>query len=242
MTASLEDVGAGRGKARRGIFVVFAKWPREGHVKTRLARGLGAKRAADLARAFLFDTLAALVECNVRIVLAVDQRPDPGDLPAGIELMPQGSGDLGDRLERVLAQLLCTYDWAAAVGADSPGLAPSVFMEAATLLSCAAGPDAVLGPTQDGGYYLLGLRKMPPGLLRGIRWSSPFAMADTEANLAKSGFVVALLPKGFDIDEPEDLEAFRVLLQRGNAYAPRTRAALGLADQVSPGTTLASSR
>jgi uncharacterized protein len=230
MRGSSPDGGVIRKQWHRGAFVVFAKWPREGHVKTRLARRLGAKTATELARAFLFDTVASLVECNVRIALAVDQRPDPGELPPGIELMPQGAGDLGDRLERVLARLLCTYDWAAAVGADSPGLAPGVFMEAAALLSCPAGPDAVVGPTQDGGYYLLGLRKMHPGLLVGIRWSTPFALADTEANLQKAGLVVARLPMGFDIDEPEDLEAFRIRLQQGHAYAPRTRAALDLVD------------
>jgi glycosyltransferase A (GT-A) superfamily protein (DUF2064 family) len=87
---------------------------------------------------------------------------------------------------------------------------------------------------------LLGLRKIPPSLLGGIRWSTPFALADTEAKLGQAGLVVARLPLGFDIDEPADLEAFRLLLDQRRVYAPRTSAALDGIDIPLPGTTFAS--
>jgi rSAM/selenodomain-associated transferase 1 len=215
-----------------GAFVVFAKWPRVGRVKTRLARHLGVERATELATAFLLDTLASLVSCDMRVILAVDYPPDSSEVPPGVELTLQGSGNLGDRLERVLTHLLISLDWAAAIGADSPGLPSGVFAQAAASLSSTNGPDAIVGPARDGGYYLLGLRKVPSGLLRGIRWSTPFTLADTEARLRSAGLFTTRLPMGFDVDEPADLELLRWLLAEGRIHAPRTRAAL---DRVDPG-------
>jgi rSAM/selenodomain-associated transferase 1 len=223
-----------------GAFVVFAKWPRLGRVKTRLARHLGVERATELATAFLLDTVASLVSCDMRVVLAVDHPPNSSEVPSGVELMLQGSGNLGDRLERVLTHLLASHDWAAAIGADSPALPSVILTQAAASLSCPNGPDAIVGPAKDGGYYLLGLRKVPSGLLRGVRWSTPFTLADTEARLKSAGLVTAHLPMGFDVDEPADLELLRWLLSEGRAHAPRTRAALERVDLESPGMTFAS--
>jgi hypothetical protein len=209
-----------------GAFVVFAKWPRVGRVKTRLARHLGVERATELATAFLLDTLASLVSCDMRVILAVDHPPESSEVPPGVELTLQGSGNLGERLERVLAHLLISLDWAAAIGADSPGLPSGIFAQAAASLSCPNGADAIVGPAKDGGYYLLGLRKVPSGLFRGVRWSTPFTLADTEARLESAGLVTTRLPMWFDVDEPADLELLRGLLAEGRIHAPRTRAAL----------------
>lgn len=180
--------------------VVFAKPPRPGEVKTRLIPALGPEGAAELAAAFLADVTEALAPVLV----------------AGPEL--QEEGDLGARLERVLAPRLP----AIAVGTDSPGLPRRFLDEARAALDEV---DAVLGPTPDGGFYLLGLRRCPPGLLAELPWSSPDTLAATLRRLAGHGLTSRLLPPFFDVDVPRDLGRLRAWLDATGA-APRTRALL----------------
>jgi rSAM/selenodomain-associated transferase 1 len=203
-----------------GAICVFAKVPRPGHVKTRLARMVGKQRAAALAEAFLEDTVAALSAVRVSVVIAFD-----GEAPAhwqrpGLRIWQQGNGFLGERLERVLARALCEHPWAMALGADSPGLPMSHVQQAAAALDRADGPGAVLGPCRDGGFYLLGVRSIAPGMLSEVRWSSAFALSDTERALG--GRTLMRLPEWFDVDVLEDLALLRDLLERGEVTAPAT--------------------
>lgn len=137
------------------------------------------------------------------------------DLP----ILLQGTGDLGERIERVLRTALRLAPYAIAIGADSPAL-PTRLLEAAR-----AGlerSEAVIGPAEDGGFYLIGLRACPEGLLRGLSWSASDTFARTLERLREHGLRVEVLERWFDVDRAEDLERLRELLRRGEIHAPRT--------------------
>ncbi|OGQ12247.1 MAG: hypothetical protein A2138_17155, partial [Deltaproteobacteria bacterium RBG_16_71_12] len=154
---------------------IFAKAPRAGAVKTRLAAQIGAARAARLAEAFFWDTLALAERAPaLRVVVALsgDAHLLPG-LRDRVEVWPQGDGDLGARLQRSLRRALAESPRALAIGTDSPGLPSTLLANARAALHT---HDAVLGQADDGGFYLLGLSRCPKelldGLLEGLPWSA----------------------------------------------------------------------
>ncbi|MEZ4363071.1 MAG: TIGR04283 family arsenosugar biosynthesis glycosyltransferase [Kofleriaceae bacterium] len=222
-----EAAGGRLSSSLRGRLCVVAKAPRAGEVKTRLAAALGATEAAALARAFLLDTCAAaraLPWADVEVALSGEVEPALAEELA-VELTAQGGGDLGARLERVLRAALARAPVALAIGADSPGLPPRLLDDAHRAL--ADGADAVLGPADDGGFYALGLRRCPPGLLAELPWSQPDTFTRTHQRLVERGLRVAVLEPWFDVDHPADLERLRALLLDGAVRAPRTHRALG---------------
>jgi len=204
---------------------VFAKPPRPGLVKTRLAAAVGEARAAALARAFFEDTWSASSSLPwARAVLATTE-PAAGEWVGAkrAPVWPQGRGDLGERLERVLRRALHDTPAALAIGSDTPGLPPILFSEARSALR---GADAVLGPCEDGGFYLLGLRRCPPGLLRDLPWSAPRTFLQTISRLRKRGLRTAVIAPWFDVDGPADLACLHALIARGELHAPATARAL----------------
>lgn len=204
----------------------MAKAPAPGRAKTRLARTLGSELAARLAAAFLRDTweLARLAD-GVEPVIAL--AGEPTGLPPGISsaaVLPQGGGDLGARMERQLRAGCELAGRCVLIGADSPGLPPALLDRAVEALD---EHDAVLGPSEDGGFWTIGLRRCPPGrLLDGLPWSAPETFARTLERLRSRGLTVALAPTWFDVDEERDLARLALLLERGGLLAPATRAAL----------------
>lgn len=205
-----------------GSVCVFAKPPVAGVSKTRLAAGVGPERAARLAGAFLTDTLRPLSAIpGLRLVLSTtDVEGDFGPIPE-VERVPQGGGDLGARVARTLSRELERGPWTLALGADSPGLPVERIHEAIAALEAGR---AVLGPTEDGGFYLLGLCRCPEGLLADLPWSSPETAAATWARLVDHGLAPIRLAPWFDLDEVADLERFRHEVPRSRA--PATWAAL----------------
>jgi rSAM/selenodomain-associated transferase 1 len=194
------------------VLGVFAKWPRPGLVKTRLAAVLGADRAAQIADAFLRDTLDRLGEVNraIRRVIAFapdEARTDFAYLAGGqFDLRPQGEGDLGIRMKRLLsAELAAGADAVAIIGTDSPTLPVSLVEAAFRELEQA---DVVLGPAMDGGYYLLGCARRVPPIFDGIAWGTSRVLIDTMARLP-AGFRLALLPPWYDVDTPDDWNLLR---------------------------------
>jgi hypothetical protein len=205
---------------------VFAKPSRPGVSKTRLAPRVGAEGAARLAQAFLEDTWTALAAVPwARPVLATTGigTVDP---PARAEVWRQGVGDLGARLSRILRRALLESEAAIAIGSDTPGLPPSLLGRARDALQ-GAGSDAVLGPCEDGGFYLIGLRRLPQSLLAGLPWSSEDTFTRTLERLRARGLATEVLPPWFDVDRPEDLDRLCEMLARGEIAAPATRRALG---------------
>lgn len=201
------------------MICIFAKPPIPGSVKTRLIPELGPERAAELAEAFLEDTVAMVrtvswAECIIAATKTFERsyfKPE--------EVWLQSEGDLGDRLEKVLRLALKRRPIVLAIGADSPGL-PAAFLEGAREALKTA--DAVLGPSSDGGFYLIGLKDCPVGVLDGIQWSHSTTLAATTAKLEQFGMKTVLINPWFDIDSHQDLERLRRQLAANPAAAPRT--------------------
>ncbi|MCA9519665.1 MAG: TIGR04282 family arsenosugar biosynthesis glycosyltransferase [Myxococcales bacterium] len=209
--------------ASAAIFCLFAKPPRAGTVKTRLIPAIGAEAAAALATALLRDTFAQLSQVEgAEVVIASTALEGIPIERATVWL--QGDGDLGARLERVLRRALRDVPMVFAVGADSPGLSRERYERAIEALAHA---DAVLGPSEDGGFYLLGLRACPEGLLAELPWSVENTYAATRGRLWSRGLVVAELAPWFDIDRVEDFENAFERLHGQPALAPATIEWLG---------------
>lgn len=200
---------------------LFAKPPVAGVSKTRLATGVGPERAARLAAAFLQDTWDALARADgVFPVLATTDLQ--GDF--GFDAQPrvhQGGGDLGARLERVLADGVRAHGGALAVGADSPGMPPDRVQGVLAALSTV---DAALVPTDDGGFAVLGVRSVPSGLLADLPWSCERTTSALIARLEGLRLSCVVLEPWFDVDHASDLERFRAMVSRG--AAPHTWSAL----------------
>ncbi|MBA3459576.1 MAG: TIGR04282 family arsenosugar biosynthesis glycosyltransferase [Deltaproteobacteria bacterium] len=197
---------------------IFAKPPVAGTVKTRLA---GAEQAARLARAFLLDTCAAVRALPWAEPILATTGSLGADLERQLELpiWPQGDGDLGARIERVLTRALESAPGAIALGADTPGLPSELLDRAHAALTLA---DAAIGPTDDGGFYLLALRHCPEGLLSNLPWSDPDTFTATLARLHERGLQTVILDRWFDIDRPADLERLHALLTARVLIAPET--------------------
>jgi hypothetical protein len=208
---------------------IFVKPPEPGAVKTRLIPELGPERTAELAEAFLEDTVAMVrtlpwAEC---IIAATKQFERSYFKPEEVWL--QSEGDLGERLEKVLRLALKRCEIVLAIGADSPGL-PAAFLESARQALTTA--DVVLGPSADGGFYLIGLKDCPIGVLDGIQWSHSTTLAVTMAKLDQFGMKTVLIKPWFDVDGHEDLERLRRLLANDPSAAPRTAGLLSrMSDQ-----------
>jgi rSAM/selenodomain-associated transferase 1 len=118
----------------------------------------------------------------------------------GARLIAQGTGDLGDRMQRVASALLARHNKVLLVGTDSPTLPLDFVVEAEERLETA---DLVFGPSEDGGYYLLGQRGVYPEIFRGVVWGGTDVLRATLAKLETSR--VQLLPRWYDVDRPDDL-------------------------------------
>lgn len=183
--------------------VIFAKEPRMGRVKTRLARDIGKLAALRFYRGQLYRLAWDMSgDPRWRTILAVapDRAAKGGGWPQGIPRIPQGGGDLGARMQRVFDRL--PPGPAVIVGTDIPGITRDHIAEAFEELGRR---DAVLGPAEDGGYWLIGLKRRPsvPRPFANVRWSGPHAMADTIANL--KGRRIAKLSTLNDVDTGDDL-------------------------------------
>ena len=215
----------------RGCLCVFAKPPRPGTVKTRLASVLGDDGAAALARAFLLDTWGTATRMSgVDVVLAATAVAAPEWHPLrATEVWAQGAGTLGERIERVLRRALETHPFAIAIGTDIPGLPLSRLDDAREALRTA---DAVIGPADDGGFYLIGVSACPQGLLETVPWSASDTCARTLERLGQQQLTTTVIDPWFDVDEPADLEALRRRLRDGTVHAPETARVLGAAAEA----------
>jgi glycosyltransferase A (GT-A) superfamily protein (DUF2064 family) len=135
------------------------------------------------------------------------------------EVWLQSEGDLGERLEKILRLALKRSHMVLAIGSDTPNLPPAYLESARRALATA---DAVLGPSLDGGFYLIGLKDCPIGVLDGIQWSHSTTLAATTAKLEHFGMKTVLINPWFDVDSHDDLERLRRQLASDPASAPRT--------------------
>jgi hypothetical protein len=168
-----------------------------------LIPALNPESAARLASAMLQDVWTLVQShAGVRPILATT---GPGSFPVSVpdtDIWLQGDGDLGVRIERIIHRGLRESPSVIALGADSPAFTPA-HLDAA--LAHLESHDAVLGPSTDGGFYLLGLRRSPPGLFASLPWSSSTTRQALTARLRDHAFSIAELDPLFDVDTPADL-------------------------------------
>ncbi|MGB5856189.1 MAG: TIGR04282 family arsenosugar biosynthesis glycosyltransferase [Oceanisphaera sp.] len=197
--------------------IIFAKAPVAGLAKTRLAAALSAEGAARLARYMLTSTIDACLTANIGPVeLCMSPAPDAPEwadvaLPPTLIFSSQGGGDLGKRMACAAYRALSgntrvehktPQQQVLLVGTDCPQLSPELLRHAAHRLTSL---DALLHPTWDGGYALLGLRHFNHQLFTNMPWSTPTVAALTQARLTQLGWRYTLAEKLHDIDEPADL-------------------------------------
>lgn len=188
----------------RNTVIVFARAPRLGVVKRRLARELGDRAALAFHRRTLIG-LARSLAADRRFVTVLALTPDRARvrLPGGLRRIGQGGGDLGRRMHRACARF--PRGRVAIVGSDIPDAAASDLAAAFAALGRA---DAAFGPAEDGGYWLVALSaRRPARPFAGVRWSSEHALADTLANFR--GRRIALLRTLADVDTAADLAKLR---------------------------------
>jgi rSAM/selenodomain-associated transferase 1 len=192
--------------------VIMAKQPIVGRTKTRLSPPLTPAEATALYEALLLDTIelgAGLKGVQLAIAVTPPQAVDTFRHigPPGIILLPVAGTDIGDCLDQVLGRLLAAgHPLAIALNSDGPTLPDAYLRQAFDRLR---GFDVVLGPSKDGGYYLIGIKEARPELFRDIRWSSERVTAQTLARAEAMGLSVALLPPWYDVDTGADLERLR---------------------------------
>lgn len=192
----------------RPAVIVMVKAPVPGTVKTRLL--LPPEDAAALASAFAADAVQ-----NARAVaeVLIAYAPDNGRaileplLASDLHWTPQRGRGLGERLAGAMADAAALgLGPLLVIGTDSPTLPPAYLTQTLTLL---AETDVVLGPTEDGGFYLLGTHRPQPELFENVAWSTAEVLAQTAENARAHGHTVSFLPPWYDIDTPEDLERLR---------------------------------
>ena len=226
LSAGSETIQTYTIKAMAGrCLLVFTKPPIPGRVKTRLLGCLDPDQAADLHRAMLLDLLTEVGGGSFDVIVAWALEAGEA-LPEETERLPfqhelQMGGDLGERLYGRLAANARRYAKVAAVGSDLPGLGAERIEEAFSRLDNDA--DVVLGPTSDGGYYLIGgeARTLPMALFEGVPWSTSAVLGATQRRCAELGLSVALLPLERDLDTPDDLRWLRTEIDESRLKSSR---------------------
>ena len=189
---------------------VFARAPDPGKTKTRLIPLLGPGGAAALHARLIHHALTAAGASGAGTVeLWCHPRADHPFFRAcrerhSVALREQGDGDLGARMERALSSALADGAQPILIGSDCPGYSADFMEEARGRL--AGGIDVVLGPAEDGGYLLIGARRVTRSLFAGIPWGSATVLEETRERLRTLGWAWEELVPLWDLDRPEDHE------------------------------------
>jgi rSAM/selenodomain-associated transferase 1 len=203
----------------RVALAIMARYPTAGAVKTRLARAIGAERACALYQAFLRD-LDERFTGGRRALIWAFHPPDSNFAACarvGARCVPQIGDGLGVRMHNCFRGLCADgYDKGILIGTDAPHLRDQWLDEAEAALDSA---DIVLGPTDDGGYYLVAMRQ-PHDIFSGIAMSTAHALTDTLAKASAAGLTAHLLPRTFDVDEADDLSRLRALIEGERLQPP----------------------
>ncbi|HMJ63821.1 MAG TPA: TIGR04282 family arsenosugar biosynthesis glycosyltransferase [Candidatus Binatia bacterium] len=198
------------------LLIVFVKAPRPGRVKTRLAQSVGSKAAC-----LIYQILVSRVLAQVGSLRSVELRFHPAAARneirqwcrRGWSIAPQGGGDLGERLKRAFREAFSArFDRVALIGSDCPELTARDIEQAWNALD---GNDVVLGPSRDGGYWLVALHNSIPKLFAKIPWSTDRVLAATLAHAKSARLRVHLLRELADVDTEDDWKAYL----RRNAFA-----------------------
>jgi len=202
-------------KFPRARLLLLSKAPEPGRVKTRLVPLLGEIAAADLYSKLLDDCLSM---CSDTALCPIELWCSPS---AGhpfflqcqqrypVTLRTQLPGNLGQRMSRAIRSALADADYVVLIGADCPTLTADDLASAFDALH--AGTDVVLGPAEDGGYYLIGMREYHASLFSDIPWSTSGVLSATEERIRRHNLRLFNLPLRKDLDTPEDYAVYRGL-------------------------------
>jgi uncharacterized protein len=191
--------------------VVLTKVPEPGQSKTRLVPPLSFAEAADLARALLIDQLENLAHFSGAQLFIAFTPPSAaaffGPFTAhGFTCFPQGGGSLGVRMRHAFGYLFDSgVNNVVLIGSDLPVIPLAYFRQAYDWLERGEA-EVVLGPSEDGGYYLIGMQRLIPDIFEGITWSRDEVLARTVEKLHRLNRKYELLPLWYDIDRADDLE------------------------------------
>ena len=201
----------------KSVVCVFSKAPIKGEVKTRLISELGEQGACELYKSLLSGTLKTVSESrlsDVRLYCYPDIEHEyfhQCAIQFPLKLCQQRGVDLGQRMYAAMERESKHYPQVIIIGSDCPWIRAEDIQLAQEKL--ASGTEVVLGPAQDGGYYLVAASKADSGLFRNISWGSSLVLGETRAYLQEHDVSWYELPEYSDIDRPEDLPAYRQLLQ-----------------------------
>jgi uncharacterized protein len=206
---------------------VMTKAPRAGKVKTRLVPPLTNDEAAQLSVCFLRDMAAAISKAAPKNASGVAVYTPVGAegayvdvLPSGFRLLSQRGEEFGDRLAFAVEDLLgIGFASVCLIDSDSPTVSAETYAAAVRELA-RPGDRIVIGPSDDGGYYLIGLKELHRQLFKQIDWSTERVLEQTRQRAAELGLEVKLLPAGYDVDDPMTLRRlYNELLDKGSVLA-----------------------
>ncbi|MDH5180828.1 MAG: TIGR04282 family arsenosugar biosynthesis glycosyltransferase [Gammaproteobacteria bacterium] len=193
--------------------IIFSRAPQPGHCKTRIAATIGDAAAADLQAQLLTEKAAMACTaplCPIELWCAPDCRhPLFQSLAAEypLTLHQQAGADLGERMYHAMSATPAEYT--IIIGTDCPLLDRPYIKTALQML--AEGSEMVIGPAEDGGYVLLGLRHIEPTLFRDVEWGTARVLAQTLNAADRAGLSVRQLAMLWDLDRPEDLSRYQVV-------------------------------
>jgi len=187
--------------------VIMCKAPRAGRVKTRLTPDISHAQAAQLYARMAQLVIQRCLRLFPNTWLAADDVQHPFFAEFSVPVLPQGEGNLGERMQRMAGRAI-SYgaDAVLLLGSDSPHMSDARLLAAQRALRS---HDVVLGPVQDGGYDLLAVRGHQPDLLNDIVWSSPDVLARTLGNAEHLGLSVRCLSTSYDLDSMDDVQRAR---------------------------------
>ncbi len=200
-------------KRANPALIIFCKAPDPSSVKTRLSPALSDEERLKLYTFLLNRTITALHDIDdTDVYLCYSPRgAESHFLPSGLKLFPQTEGDLGARMERAFNRIFAEgYSCAIITGVDIPEINRDIVKEGFSIL---ADKDLVFGPAHDGGYYLVGMNHLHSEIFEDIPWSSTNTLESSLKRADALGLTYGLTKKLHDLDTPEDLVLYKVLVR-----------------------------
>ncbi|MBL7056126.1 TIGR04282 family arsenosugar biosynthesis glycosyltransferase [Candidatus Woesearchaeota archaeon] len=187
------------------IIVVFAKYPEEGKVKTRLGKEIGMEKAANIYKKLLENTIknTSSKDYDVALCFSPKNKEKEFEELLNIKIMnPQSKGNLGARMKDCFEHFLKDYQKVIIIGSDLPDMNQEIIKESFEILET---KDVALGPSTDGGYYLIGMKHLNE-LFSNIEWSTNTVLKETINKIKKNNLTFTLLKELKDIDKKKDLD------------------------------------
>ncbi len=199
---------------KKACAVLMIRSPERGKVKTRLAEGVGEEIALELYKAFILDTLDLLSILDIDIIISLHSDGDPEVLDSLLKdnylIFKQTGSDLGERQFNSLNEAInMGYEKAIVMVADCPDIESDFILGAIVSLDHG---DAVIGPCEDGGYYLLGMKKdtLNPHIFDGVEWGTESVLGSIRSNSRRLGITLFELPLWYDVDTRKDLQRLEI--------------------------------